>query len=254
MISGWYGNYTWEKEYYEADGKGANGYKTIDGKNYYFEDGRMLLSETFLADSYLYIISGSGEVVQRVSASKNGWIAAGDEWYYAQNGELVKGEWITYKGNQYFLKWEGKMASSEWLYQTYYFKSWGGRYQNEWAKINGKWYCFGEDGQKYVSRWLEYKGNLYYFRKDGTRQEDGWFKQGSTWYWMENGGKMAVGWRKINNVWYYFKSSGAMCQNEWLKQKGIWYYFKDGGAMCQDESYSVKGISYEFDQNGHLKE
>lgn len=254
MISGWYGNYTWEKEYYEADGKGANGYKTIDGKNYYFEDGRMLLSETFLADSYLYIISGSGEVVQRVSASKNGWIAAGDEWYYAQNGELVKGEWITYKGNQYFLKWEGKMASSEWLYQTYYFKSWGGRYQNEWAKINGKWYCFGEDGQKYVSRWLEYKGNLYYFRKDGTRQEDGWFKQGSTWYWMENDGKMAVGWRKINNVWYYFKSSGAMCQNEWLKQKGIWYYFKDGGAMCQDESYSVKGISYEFDQNGHLKE
>ena len=231
MISGWYGNYTWEKEYYEADGKGANGYKTIDGNNYYFEDGRMLLSETFLADSYLYIISGSGEVVQRVSASKNGWIAAGDEWYYAQNGELVKGEWITYKGNQYFLKWEGKMASSEWLYQTYYFKSWGGRYQNEWAKINGKWYCFGEDGQKYVSRWLEYKGNLYYFdeegrmygdrwldgtylfqswggmyrntwvkdegnwyyfRKDGTRQEDGWFKQGSTWYWMENGGKMAV--------------------------------------------------------------
>ncbi len=289
LISGWYGNYTWEKEYYEADGKGANGYKTIDGKNYYFEDGR-LLSETFLADSYLYIISESGEVVQRVSASKNGWIAAGDEWYYAQNGELVKGQWLEVKGKKYRLDTDGKMLSNQ-RYRDYLDNEKYYQLSKDGSVVTGIYiddcgdlYLYLEDGSA-ASGIVQYKGKTYYaYTKDddywkcgklavsknisangknyhadasGVCTEvkydsDGW--KSDKRYYIENG-SLVTGWKKISGKWYYFdKNSGEKTVNTERKIDGKTYCFNSEGIMQTGWIAKEGGAYYYAKSDGSLVE
>ncbi|MBW7551174.1 surface protein, partial [Streptococcus pneumoniae] len=54
----------------------------------------------------------------------------------------------------YYLKSDGKMAQSEWLYDSSY-KAW------------------------------------YYLKSDGSYLRDQWFKDGSAWYYLKADGKMA---------------------------------------------------------------
>lgn len=171
---GWY-TYRGKTYYLQNDGRMQLDPLELNGKKYYFDkDGVLYKNRVYTIyhdrlNTESYLLQEDGSV-----CCTPGWNLFQGSWYWVgdESGKLLKGEWLTYEGNQYFLKWEGKMASSEWLYQKYYFKSWGGCYQNEWAKIDGKWYYFGEDGQKYAGRWLEYKGNLYYFDEEGRMYGD----------------------------------------------------------------------------------
>ncbi len=86
------------------------------------------------------------------SATTSGWVKQDGAWYYFDgNGNPVKNAWQ----GSYYLKADGQMAQSEWIYDTsyqawYYLKSDGSYAKNAWQ---GAYYL------KSMVRWLKVSGS-----------------------------------------------------------------------------------------------
>ena len=87
----------------------------------------------------------------------------GGYWYYfAENGHAVRNAWQ----GSYYLKSNGKMAASEWVYDTsyqawYYLKSNGVYARNTWQ---GNYYL-KSDGKLATNEWVD--GGRYYVDASG---------------------------------------------------------------------------------------
>ena len=172
---------TWQGSYYlKSDGKMAEKEWVYD-KNY---------------NSWFFIKEGG-------SYANSEWMKLGGSWYYFKRGGYMSTN--TWLGN-YYLKSDGKMAESEWIYDSYY-GSWfymkqGGAYvNNQWYKVNGLWYSFKSGGYMERNTW---KGS------------------------------------------YYLKSSGAMAVNEWIYDSnyGSWYYLKSNGVYARNEVIQGYRLDY----------
>lgn len=101
------------------------------------------------------------------SATTSGWVKQDGAWYYFDgNGNLVKNAWQ----GSYYLKADGKMAQSEWIYDSsyqawYYLKSDGSYAYNTWQ---GNYYL-KSDGKMAVNEWVD--GGRYYVGADGVWKE-----------------------------------------------------------------------------------
>ncbi len=85
------------------------------------------------------------------SSTASGWVKQDGSWYYFDgNGNLVKNAW---QGN-YYLKADGKMAQSEWIYDSSY----------------QAWYYLKSDGSYARNAW---QGN-YYLKSDGKMAKGEW--------------------------------------------------------------------------------
>ena len=192
--------------------------------------------------------------------SKKGWIKENNSWYFYQNQKPLKNQWL----GEYYLKSDGKMATSEWVYDKnykawYYLKGNGAYAQNEWADL----YYLKPNGKMAISEWIydkNYKA-WYYLKGNGAYAQNEW----ADLYYLKPNGKMAISewiYDKNYKAWYYLKGNGAYAQNEWvdlyyLKPNGkmaisewiydknykAWYYLKGNGAYAQNEwidSYYLK--------------
>ena len=97
------------------------------------------------------------------SAVTSGWVQKDGVWYYYdEQGNPVTNTW---KGS-YYLKLDGKMAQSEWVYDAsyqswYYLKSDGSYARNAWQ---GSYYL-KSDGKMAVNEWVD--GGRYYVDGSG---------------------------------------------------------------------------------------
>ena len=101
------------------------------------------------------------------SATTSGWVKQDGAWYYFdENGNPVKNAWQ----GSYYLKSDGKMAQSEWIYDDsyqawYYLKSDGSYAYSTWQ---GNYYL-KSDGKMAVNEWVD--GGRYYVSADGVWKE-----------------------------------------------------------------------------------
>lgn len=101
------------------------------------------------------------------SSTTSGWVKQDGAWYYFDgNGNPVKNTWQ----GSYYLKADGKMAQSEWIYddsyQTwYYLKSDGSYAYSTWQ---GNYYL-KSNGKMAVNEWVD--GGRYYVGADGVWKE-----------------------------------------------------------------------------------
>ncbi|SNK84623.1 choline binding protein [Streptococcus pneumoniae] len=101
------------------------------------------------------------------SATTSGWVKQDGAWYYFDgNGNLVKNAWQ----GSYYLKADGKMAQSEWIYDSsyqawYYLTSDGSYAYSTWQ---GNYYL-KSDGKMAVNEWVD--GGRYYVGADGVWKE-----------------------------------------------------------------------------------
>ena len=195
------------------------------------------------------------------SAVTSGWVQKDGVWYYYdEQGNPVTNTW---KGS-YYLKSDGKMAQSEWIYDAsyqswYYLKSDGSYARNEWQgsyylKSNGKmaqsewiydasyqsWYYLKSDGSYARNEWQ----GSYYLKSNGKMAQSEWIYDASyqSWYYLKSDGSYA------RNEWqgsYYLKSNGKMAQSEWVYDASYqsWYYLKSDGSYARNEwqgSYYLK--------------
>ena len=101
------------------------------------------------------------------SSTASGWVKQEGAWYYFdENGNPVKNAWQ----GSYYLKADGQMAQSEWIYDDsyqawYYLKSDGSYSRNAWQ---GNYYL-KSDGKMAVNEWVD--GGRYYVGADGVWKE-----------------------------------------------------------------------------------
>ena len=195
------------------------------------------------------------------SSTTSGWVKQDGAWYYFDgNGNPVKNAWQ----GSYYLKADGKMAQSEWIYDSsyqawYYLKSDGSYAYSTWQgdyylKSNGKmakgewvydstyqaWYYLKSDGSYAYSTW---QGN-YYLKSDGKMAINEWVYDATyqAWYYLKSDGSYAYSTWQGN---YYLKSNGKMAVNEWVDggryyvgTDGVWKESQAGTASSSNDSNS----------------
>ena len=137
------------------------------------------------------------------SSTTSGWVKQDGAWYYFDgNGNPVKNTWQ----GSYYLKADGKMAQSEWIYDDSY----------------QAWYYLKSDGSYAYSTW---QGN-YYLKSDGKMAKGEWVYDATyqAWYYLKSDGSYAYSAWQGN---YYLKSDGKMAVNEWV-DGGRYYVGADG--------------------------
>lgn len=86
----------------------------------------------------------------------------------------------------------------------------------QWAKLDSKWYLFGQD--EYMCTGLVRANNASYY--------------------FDASGAMQTGWLSFNNKWYYFDELSGAMRTGWLNQDGKWYFLKADGSMAVNEMIS----------------
>ena len=180
------------------------------------------------------------------STITSGWVQKDGVWYYHDDkGNPVTNTW---KGS-YYLKSNGKMAQSEWVYDSsyqawYYLKSDGSYARNAWQGA----YYLKSNGKMAQSEWV-YDASYqawYYLKSDGSYARNAW--QGA--YYLKSNGKMAQNewvYDASYQAWYYLKSDGSYARNAWQGN----YYLKSDGKMAVNEW--VDGGRYYVDGSGLWK-
>ena len=158
------------------------------------------------------------------SATTSGWVKQDGAWYYFDgNGNPVKNAWQ----GSYYLKADGKMAQSEWIYDDSY----------------QAWYYLKSDGSYAYSTW---QGN-YYLKSDGKMAKGEWVYDATyqAWYYLKSDGSYAYSAWQGN---YYLKSDGKMAVNEWVDggryyvgADGVW---KEGQASTSSSSSDDSNSEY----------
>jgi len=158
------------------------------------------------------------------SSTASGWVKQDGSWYYFDgNGNPVKNAWQ----GSYYLKADGQMAQSEWIYDSSY----------------QAWYYLKSDGSYAYSTW---QGN-YYLKSDGKMAINEWVYDATyqAWYYLKSDGSY------VYSAWqgnYYLKSDGKMAVNEWVDggryyvgADGVW---KEGQASTSSSSSDDSNSEY----------
>lgn len=119
-------------------------------------------------------------------------------------------------------------ASGEWEQTSpgnWKLKKADGAYaRNEWLKVNGAWYLFG-DNSTMMTNWVQVNG---------------------VWYYLDPvNGDMKTGWQLVGGVWYYLEPSSGAMRTGWVLDGGKWYYLDASGKMLSStttpDGYNVDG-------------
>ena len=144
------------------------------------------------------------------SSTTSGWVKQDGAWYYFDgNGNPVKNAWQ----GSYYLKSDGKMAQSEWIYDDSY----------------QAWYYLKSDGSYAYSTWQ----GAYYLKSNGKMAKGEWVYDATyqAWYYLKSDGSYAYSTWQGN---YYLKSNGKMAVNEWVD--GERYYVGADGVWKEGQS------------------
>lgn len=152
------------------------------------------------------------------SATTSGWIKQDGAWYYFDgNGNPVKNAWQ----GSYYLKADGKMAQSEWIYDDSY----------------QAWYYLKSDGSYAYSTWQ----GSFYLKSNGKMAQSEWVYDDTyqAWYYLKSDGSY------VYSAWqgnYYLKSDGKMAKNE--RVDGGRYYVDATGLWKANSKVTNKGSYY----------
>ncbi len=144
-------------EYYSLeDGDFYTGWKMIDGKNYYFTNGR---NTTFNKhediDGKKYYFHEDGSV------NKAGFEKIDGKLYHFDNNGVAQTGWQTIDNKYYYFD-ENGAAKTGWF-------NVGGGYRPVPLAYGHLWYCAREDGSLYADAWFNIDGKDYHFDKWGHK-------------------------------------------------------------------------------------
>ena len=139
------------KYYFDANGKGYEGYHTIGGKEYYFVDGKLMTNYAFCLNGNYYALDANG---QKQTIKNNAWTKVGNKYYYVKDGRICYDGVYKINGSYYVFDYDGYMLENELGYvednKTFHAGANGalttGWYQDPQTK---SWYYFAKNGYGY---------------------------------------------------------------------------------------------------------
>ena len=196
--------------WYYLDAQGRAVRNAWIGNYWLGSDGRMAVSSW--VDNGRYYVGANGvwdknakKETPKPEVKKQGWVKSGSDWYYYENGTVVKNKWA----GSYWLGSDGRMAVSSWVDN--------GRY---YVGANGVWDKNAKKEEKSVEK------------------KQGWVKENSTWYYYENGALARNKW--AGNYW--LGSDGRMATNSWVDNGR--YYVGSNGAWVKNAGHGVTYSAY----------
>ena len=235
----------------------VDGIYTVNGKEYYFENGRLIKSSNGISVvssyrdendkivTYVIAYNSEGVVVEKKKAVANTWIQLRGKWYYYDKN-LNEAEGIeTINGVKYIFSWGELLTAS------------GNNIEVTTAYEKGKMLLVAYDKNGIVkettvltSRKLtEFIGNKYLYDRY-YEPCTGWQEVDGTKYHFDADGKMTTGWLEEEKTWYYLDKDGQKTTG-WLTLSGKKYYFDKEGKMVTG-TVNVDGKDYTFNENGEL--
>ena len=249
-----------------------NGWTTLDGKKYYFENGNPVKYCVKLIDGDYYGFDDSGCMYD-------------DEEFeiYSEDYE----DYLNYKaksgGKLYVSQWYDNEYSGK---HQYYFGPDAAMYRGGIFTIEGNQYYFTGWGDLRTEGSVKVEGITYLIDSEGILHKavtDGFFTlEGKTFY-FENGETITDCVKKIGTSYYGFDRQGVMYDNEYFSRnyydydqgKRIYQYYKAqaGGALLINEwdndgwdlryygsdgmavagkMKSIDGVNYYFNENAYL--
>lgn len=267
LVIGWYKDGT-DWRYYGEDGAMVNGLATIDGKTYYFS-GCMQKNYGTVIDGTFYYFGSDGVLSTKKSLDKDGWMQAGNDWFYVRNHNLVQGEFIKSGQYTYYMDYDGKMAvnTTFWYsnpesgaYSEYRVDA-QGHLITGWYKDFESWYYYGKDGAR-VEGLATIDGKTYYF--EYTMRTDYGTVIDGTFYYFGSDGVLSIkksldkdGWMQVNDKWFYVRNNDLV-KNEFVKSGKYTYYMGYDGSMYTDTEFGLYDDTtdnykyYKVDEQGHL--
>ena len=272
--------------YYDKDGNIKTGFFKVDGKTYFAKSNGYVVTGWQLINGSWYFFSAKGVMAQNKWKKNNsggtsylksdgkmaigvvetvdglslfdndgvlqlkGWHKYNNAWYYCgSTGRVFKSRWLKYKGNMYYFRKNGKMATGFSIQKKkrYYLDKNGHRVYG-WQKINKKWYYFDSNGVAKVSEFFKTKKKTYYFDSKGV-MATGVTKIGTDLYLFSNEGVLKKGWIKDGSYWYFANVKGKLKAKCWFTKDGKKYYFDEYGRMATGTKV-IEGKTYRFQKNG----
>lgn len=246
-VYGWYT--AGEKTYYLDPKTGVvakKGWKTIEGKKYYFNADFSLARNTWINDNqYLdengQYVSGWREIDGKTYYFNNsthkkvtGWKRISNVvYYFGTDGarQTLSGLVRTSDGLRYYYDPATGNMTTGWVHygvNDYYFSPKTGRAYTGWHTIDDQKYYFNSYGQLARNRFV---GASYYVNEKGQRQY-GWITlNGNTYYLDPSTGAKAKGWKTIDGSRYHFNAQGVMEKDTWVGDK---YYLTSDGTMAKN--------------------
>ena len=255
--------------WYYLDAQGRTVKNAWIGNYWLGADGKMATNAW--VDNGRYYVGGNGAWVQgakkqevpKPAVKQQGWVKSGSDWYYYENGTLVKNKWA---GN-YWLGADGKMATNAWVDNGRYYVGSAGLWDKDakkqeapkpvekkhgWVKADNTWYYYEQNGTLARNKWI---GDTYWVNKDGKMVTENWVDN-DRFYVDKNGKKDPsikkkvilndeLGWQKRNGgEWYYYEKDGSLARNKWVGN----YWLGADGRMAK--SAWVDNGRYYVDSSG----
>ena len=236
--------YVFDAEKGTATLKISDGWNEIDGKWYWYQNGKPYKGwlQRFSGWYYLkedgtmtigwYEVKGVRYYFDENGTMVTGWVQDGENWYYMSASGAMQTGWYVVNGKWYYSNAAGTMQTG-WVNdgKHWYYMNADGVMQTDWVQTHTGWYYLGNSGVMQTG-WYVVRGHWYYSNAAGTMQT-GWVNDGKNWYYTDSNGAMQTGWLRNGGGWYYLKSSGAMATG-WNRVGSYKYYFNGSGAMLQD--------------------
>ena len=256
------------------------GWRTINGKTYYYINGKAVTGERQI-DGHWYYFDANG-IMQTgfvnlgykiVYYNYNGWMLYGEHqlngyWYYfdtgtgaMQTGFVNLGHKIVYYNAKGQMQYGEHQLNGYW----YYFDTGTGAMQTGFVNLGHKIVYYNAKGQMQYGE-HQINGYWYYFDTGSGAMQTGFVNLGHKIVYYNTEGRMQYGEHQINGYWYYFDTgSGAMQtgfvnlghkivyyntegQMQYGEQQidGYWYYF-DTGSGAMQKNAEINGKYYDAD-------
>lgn len=101
------------KYYFDASGKGYEGYNAIGGKEYFFIDGKLMTNYAFCLNGNYYVLDSKG---QKKTIKNNTWTKIDNKYYYVKDGSICCDGVYKINGSYYAFSKDGNMLDNEFGY------------------------------------------------------------------------------------------------------------------------------------------
>lgn len=254
----------------------VNGFRTVNGKTYYYKNGKKVKGWLTLGKNKYYLNAKTGVMYKgwykisngrcryfdsRSGVMKRGLTKVGSYYYYfdGSTGWAKTGFLKAANGNtRYFQPGTYRMAKG-WMKnsknQKWYFSTSNGIMYKGLKKIGSYSYYFdGSTGAAKQGFLTATNGNTRYFRGGTYRMATGWLSnsKGEKRYFYPSNGIMFKGHKRVAGKWYYFDKNSGIAKGGWGSESGKKRYYDPETFVMVTGTRTIGNVTYTFDSDGYL--